>query len=115
MKQIVYIGKEGFTERNGHKRWHGQIFGSIQIMRSRLNMMNFLHTKHLPSYFDVHHKDENTENDDISNLELLTRSQHMLKHKHRDYKYGVSKAEVGCVEYEKARLINDPLFKGSEK
>lgn len=35
----------------------------------------------IPEGMIIHHKDRNTLNDDITNLELLTRAEHMLEHK----------------------------------
>lgn len=37
----------------------------------------------IPEGFDVHHRDENKTNNDLSNLEMLTYSEHSLLH--RDY------------------------------
>ena len=41
------------------------------------------HNGPIPAGHDVHHKDENTENNDISNLECLTKSDHGHRHKPR--------------------------------
>ena len=42
----------------------------------------------------VHHIDGDTQNNDLSNLRIMTRSEHMKLHKPRDYsRYGISAAE----------------------
>ena len=94
MESLAFASKEYLSiDKKGNKRWFGTLPNKRQIKRSQLVMMNFLHTAHIPTAFDVHHKDGNTENDTIDNLQLLSNKQHAILHHPRDYKYGVSRAE----------------------
>jgi len=43
----------------------------------------------IPDGFIIHHKDENKLNWDISNLELLNRSEHIKEHKNIVHRHGV--------------------------
>jgi hypothetical protein len=118
MEPINFISKECLEiNKRGVRRWYGYIKGWKRIYRYRLVMMNFLHTSHIPKKFSVHHKNENTEDDGIENLELMTRKQHTALHNPRDYKYGVSRAEDPTA-YDRLRR-NDPagriLQLGSQK
>ncbi len=93
MEQIIPKRERDIVDINGDTRRICTLPGGQQIYRSRLNMMNFLHTKRLPTCFHVHHEDENTQNDDLSNLQLLSKGGHAKIHHPRDYKYGVSMTE----------------------
>jgi hypothetical protein len=76
--------------------------GGKHVRRSRLIMMNFLHTKHLPSKLQVHHINRNTLDDRIENLALVTRKMHQSIHLPKDYKFGASYSE-NPTEYERGR------------
>lgn len=75
MKPIVVI-KEYVNEG----RMFSYLGNSVQIRRSRLVMMNFLHTKKLPRWLCVHHIDGNKLNDSIENLQIITQSIHASMH-----------------------------------
>jgi len=110
MDSIRFVNGEKLRiMKGGARRWYGYIHGYRTLLRSQLVMMNFLHTNRIPKKFDVHHKDENTENDAIENLELLSRKQHNELHHQGKGKYGISK--VGNIAtYNKIRK-EDPEVK----
>lgn len=68
--------------RGGKLRWMVYLNNGIQMFRSRYIMAKYLCLKnlYLPAKIIIHHIDENTENDNIDNLTLMTRSQHKNHH-----------------------------------
>ena len=44
--------------------------------------------------FDIHHKDENTKNNDIDNLELISKKDHHHKHKEQSSIQGLSNSSL---------------------
>lgn len=110
MEPIIQMrGPYPKADKNGNIRGYCKLSDGRQMHYARLVMMNFLHTNHIPKRIHVHHKDENSLNDDIGNLELKLIGDHMRGHHPHDYKYGVSKAE-NRKAYEKA-WKNDPIRK----
>lgn len=77
---------------NGNPRWMVYLPDGRHMPRARLIMMNLLHTNNIPKKFDIHHKNEITDDDDPGNLQLLSNGQHTALHHPRNYKYGVSEA-----------------------
>lgn len=51
-----------------------------RILKHRIIMERYLGRKLLPHEI-VHHKDKNNQNNDIKNLEIITQSQHIEKHR----------------------------------
>jgi len=78
-----------------------------RIQRAKLVMMNFLHTKNIPSVFHIHHIDGDKSNDSLENLQLMKGRDHLKLHHPNDYKYGVSCADDRRA-YGKARS-KDPI------
>ena len=57
--------------------------GSIKGKRYRLH--RYVYEKHygeIPKGYEIHHKDQNKDNNEIDNLELLTSTEHKKKHGH---------------------------------
>lgn len=74
--------KHAFIDFNG-RRYSREPTGYYcdQQNRKRLHRAVWeYHRGEIPDGYDVHHKDENKDNNDISNFELLTRSRHMRLH-----------------------------------
>lgn len=108
MEKIEYKwGSYKGYDHAGKERWSGILPNGKKAYRSQLTMMNFLHCKSIPKVFTIHHVNENTTDDSIENLQLMSRIAHQKYHEPRDYsKYGVSSTE-SPAEYQKARK-NDP-------
>ncbi len=82
MEPISFVGGVWpYADSSGKIRYCGKTPCGKKMQRSRLNMINFLHAINLPTWAHVHHKNEDTECDEIWNLELLSNSQHMSLHK----------------------------------
>jgi hypothetical protein len=56
--------------RKTDNRWYVTLHDGRQIPRSRLVMMNHLHTNSIPTQIHVHHGDEDTQNDSPGNLRM---------------------------------------------
>jgi hypothetical protein len=108
MEPIEYKwGPYKILDHAGKERWSGTLTNGKKVSRARLLMMNFLHCKNIPIVFEVHHINEETTDDRIDNLQLMSRVEHRKLHMPRDYsKYGVS-SSGNPAEYQKARK-NDP-------
>ena len=64
------------------------------MYKSRLLMMNFLHTQFIPSKIHVHHENEISNADTITNLCILSSSDHSSLHHPLDRsRYGISVTE----------------------
>lgn len=82
------------VSRNGQKRMKVELRDGRTLPVARLIMMNKLMTLNLPESLDVHHRDENSLNDDIENLQLIKHADHSKHHQKgrraKYHKYGVS-------------------------
>jgi len=102
----------------GNPRWCVALEDGRNMYRSRLIMMNFLHTNYIPSRIHVHHEDEVTDNDIIGNLGLIKNSDHnKIHHPRGSGRFGISPlddkkkyAKVYNKEYQTSHR-NDPHFK----
>lgn len=81
MKVVVFNGYKYYKQKNGYY----QIAETNK--RKRLGIERRLHRAiwkfyngEIPKGYHIHHKDENKDNNDISNLELLSASQHIKLH-----------------------------------
>lgn len=52
----------------------------------------------VPEGYIVHHKDRNTLNDDITNLELMTRAEHLMEHR---YEYEEKRKEAAAKSHKR--------------
>jgi hypothetical protein len=103
------FGPYKFIDRSGNTRIYGILPDGRKTSEARLIMMNFLHTKNIPISIHVHHKDENTENNNLSNLELLLNVDHGKHHTPRDYsRFGFS-STGDRLEYQRA-YMKDPVI-----
>jgi hypothetical protein len=66
----------------------------------------------IPDGYDVHHKDEDTFNNDIYNLELISKKDHIEKHREAMVKNG--KGHVNSGHLERIRLMTK-VWHGSEE
>lgn len=67
---LVFDNKK-FTRRNNG--YYGMTYGSRELMH------RYVWRKHngtIPKGYDIHHKDGNRENNDIRNLEIMSKSEH---------------------------------------
>jgi len=65
----------------------GYYLGSKKVNGKRLRLHRYIWCKHfgeIPQNMHIHHKDENKDNNDISNLELLSNSEHTKFHKSQE-------------------------------
>lgn len=98
MEPIKFDGTSWkIVDISGNIRWAGKVNGK-NVYRSRLTMMNYLHTKHLPKWLHVHHGSAGTECDEIWNLSLLSPSKHAKLHHPATF--------PTSYEYEKNRRLN---------
>lgn len=81
MTFIIFDGIKYYQQKNGYYQ------RAETAKRNRENIERVLHRaiwKHykgeIPKGYHIHHIDENKENNDISNLELLSPSEHQKKH-----------------------------------
>jgi hypothetical protein len=66
--------------RKTDNRWYVTLHDGRQIPRSRLVMMNHLHTNSIPTQIHVHHGDEDTQNDSPGNLRIIRNGHHVSLH-----------------------------------
>ena len=94
-RQSVYIGfkRRGYVLRPKNERPY-QIYDGIKFtLRNngyyaattgkRLQMHRYIYEKYngkIPEGYDIHHKDRDRSNNDITNLELLTKSEHARRY-----------------------------------
>ena len=73
--QYQYFNNQKFAKYKGCKYW--------QNTRTTERMHRYVwefYNGAIPSGFDVHHIDHNVDNNNISNLELLSKKEHQHKH-----------------------------------
>ena len=110
MQPFVPIKTKNQKDHCGNPRVVVILSDGTGMFRSRLVMMNFLHTSFIPKRIDVHHINEITDDDRIENLQLISKSDHgKIHHPHNYDRYGISSSENPAA-YNKA-LNNDPLHR----
>lgn len=70
----------------------------------------------LPQGMIIHHKDRNSTNDDLTNLQAMTRKEHLLEHKHEYEERRKRAAAIGCSKrkrLEKSSATPETVFRGS--
>ena len=112
MKQphvIVIDGIKFYKE----SRKYGYYLGNVPIegrkrkypLRAHIYVWN-KYNGDIPDGFDVHHKDEDTSNNDISNLELIPHSEHMRLHGNENAMTAkeilISKAQPAATKWHKS-------------
>jgi HNH endonuclease len=73
-KYQIHFGRKFFKRRDGY--W--QCTRDASLYAHRWVWLN--HFGEIPTGMDIHHRDENPSNNDISNLLMLTTSQHLKFH-----------------------------------
>lgn len=76
-----YAYVDGYKFRKDSRS--GYYLSTKNIETSRIRLHRYIWKRHngdIPQGFEVHHKDENKDNNDISNLELLTKDKHLAWH-----------------------------------
>lgn len=83
--EVQYDGDLAFVD--GYKfrkdKKSGYYLSSKKIGTSRIRLHRYMWEKYcgeIPKGYEVHHKDEDKDNNEISNLELLTKKKHLLWH-----------------------------------
>ncbi|MBM6728322.1 HNH endonuclease signature motif containing protein [Limosilactobacillus ingluviei] len=96
MSEVKY--KDGYAYIDGYKfrkdDKSGYYLSTKKIGVSRKRLHIYVWEKHhgsIPKGMEINHIDENKDNNEISNLECLTRSQHLAYHKKHDYERMVPK------------------------
>src|SRR3990167_3675784 len=72
LSERVYFTSDGLKRSHGRKRLHQEIWISIH--------------GEIPQGYAIHHKDGNSLNNEISNLECISRSLHMSQHAKENFK-----------------------------
>lgn len=80
MKHIFYNGYTFTKDRRGYYLSTKPIDGKRRLLH---RYVWFTHNGEIPKGFNVHHKDEDKRNNDISNLELMTKSDHSKYHSNK--------------------------------
>jgi len=99
---------------SGNIRWGGKVNGK-NMSRARLNMQNFLHTAHLPSWLYVHHGEAGTECDEIYNLFPTTNELHGKIHHPTIYASRYECEKVRRLKPEVRKSICDSSLKWYHK
>lgn len=110
MEPIIPKKYKSQKDHCGNSRCVAILEDGTGMFNSRVIMMNYLHTNHIPKRIDVHHINGNTNDDRIENLQIITKSDHAkLHHPHNYDRYGISSSENPNA-YNKA-LNNDPMHR----
>lgn len=81
MKFIIFNGIKYYQQKNGYYQRSETAKRNRENIERRLHRAIWKHFKgEIPKGYHIHHIDENKENNDISNLELLSPSEHQKKH-----------------------------------
>ena len=107
MEPVISIREYVSTAKDGRKRYISCLKEGERINRGRLIMMNYLHTAKIPSLFHIHHINNDSLDDRLENLLLISESNHMKHHNPQDFKYGVSWRD-DPMAYQKARRNSTP-------
>jgi hypothetical protein len=92
---------------NKENRFRVELRNGNKMQRSRYIMAKFLCAKdlYIPVCLAVHHKNGDTTDDRLENLELMKHSEHTRKHAYaRPHKYGVSPT-LDPVEYQRRSYL----------
>lgn len=76
-----YAFIDGYKFRRDEKS--GYYLSTTNIGATRIRLHRYIWKKHygpIPKGLEIHHRDENKDNNDISNLELLTKDKHLAWH-----------------------------------
>lgn len=76
--RTIYKSNHPFRDKYGRVKFHRYVLE--QYLSQKYNMEIYI----LP-YFDVHHIDRNTKNNDVSNLIYLTKQEHLITHFKKDF------------------------------
>lgn len=81
MPTIIFNGHKYFKGRGGYYSLSYRVKKKHPELETRLHRAIWVfHNGPIPKGYHVHHKDHNTENNDISNLEVLSPSVHSILH-----------------------------------
>ncbi|HDX9500169.1 HNH endonuclease [Bacillus paranthracis] len=102
--------KDGYAFIDGYKFRRdtktGYYLSTKKIGNSRIRLHRYVWEKHngaIPKGFEVHHKDNNKDNNELNNLELLSKSSHAKHHMNNP------------TELQKDTIHNNKMFKAQEK
>lgn len=84
-EMVEYNGVRFYRYPNSNRRAHRDYFSpGIQAKQNGVDLLHRQvwkdHFGDIPDGYQIHHKDENTLNNDLSNLECVTAKQHLHKH-----------------------------------
>lgn len=81
MQVVIFNGVRYYKQKNGYYQMAETLKRKRNGVERRLHRAVWkFYNGEIPKGMHVHHKDENKDNNDISNLELLTASQHCMLH-----------------------------------
>lgn len=71
------------SRQNDGYRWHvrHRDIGKKTLWARIVYQNYYLNGKEIPKGYDIHHKDGNTENDNLENLEMVSHINHLTIHK----------------------------------
>jgi len=100
-KRIIKLDGFDFVRSDGYYR-RGSMIGVFGERWLHRYVWSKIHNKAIPDGFQVHHIDENTTNNDISNLELIKHETHSkltskLKQKKTDNSYLDEKIKLRLI------------------
>ena len=82
MKVVVFNGIKYYKQKGGYYQRAETAKRAREKIERRLHRAVWkFYNGDIPKGMQIHHKDENKDNNDISNLELLTPSEHWKRHK----------------------------------
>ena len=98
---FIYMPNHPLANADGRIREHRYLAEKYLAKEEHLVLFNGVYV--LNPNLDVHHKDMNKENNNIDNLEILTRSEHALFH--QDYKHREHSVIKTCKNCEKNYIV----------
>lgn len=129
MTEVKY--KDGYGYIDGYKfrkdKQSGYYLSTKKINGSRKRLHIYVWEKHngsIPKGFEINHIDENKDNNEIENLQCLTRAEHLQFHKRHDrekmlsiWRNNIEKARPAAIKWHKSpegRKMKSKLFKGKK-
>lgn len=96
---LEFNGQKYYRYPNSKRANHRKYFHGGQQKSCLLHREIWkFHNGSIPPWHDIHHKDENTLNNSIENLDCLPKGRHRTEHNLERYKHGMPQAELDHLE-----------------